>query len=67
MHTWVVILDAQIQAQSMQQEVDYVLGASVYFNCRWWAIEDCVLIFVFTSPDYFTQPCGTEMKGFSKT
>ena len=52
----------------MQQEVDYVLGASVYCICRWWAInEDCVLIFVFTLPDYFTQPCGTEMKGFSKT
>ena len=42
MHTWVVILDAQIQAQSMQQEVEYVLGASVYFIQRLWAInEDC--------------------------
>ena len=51
MHTWVAILDAQIQAQSMQQEVEYVLGASVYFIRRLWAInEDCVLLFVSHYP-----------------
>ena len=54
---WVVILDAQIQAQSMQQEVEYGLGASVYFIRRLWVInEDCVLLFVFPLPNCFTQP-----------
>ena len=57
MHTWVVILDAEIQAQSMQQEVEYVLGAPVYFIRRLWAInEECVLLFVFPLPNCFTQP-----------